>query len=524
MLQYTSDQDIDRIINDANKFYHERQLRLANERNPLKVDIAEREQWLKKLYYALSDNAEDLIRALHDDFHRAIQESTGYEVYKLLNDVLHAIESIHQWSRPQKLKDNSPPFLFANKYVERISRGTVLVISPFNFPLLLGMNPVTAALAAGNAVILKPSEQTPRTAMLIAKIFEEVTLPKGLLQIVQGAAQQNQRLFKSPKLDMIFYTGSPKVGSIVAQEAAKNLVPCVLELGGKSPVFFTQKLNRSHWKTAIRRIFFGKFGNAGQICVAPDYLLVHASIYDEVVDQCKEILEEMFPDFTKDTEFTHMIHDAAFDKNMQKLKASKGSLFTVVKKSEIDKLGNRAFPPSLVSNVSWDDSLMEEENFAPILPILKYDDLDEVIYQVIKNHDTPLVQYIFSDDAQEIEHIKTRVRSGDVIIGDTIIHVGLADAPFGGIGQSGYGNYGGNWAYNAFSHERTVLKQPYWIDFLLKMRYAPFTERKTKLLKLATTRKPWFDRNGNDNWSLKVYLTVGTLVALLGVAAQSFSN
>jgi len=326
---------------------------------------------------------------------------------------------------------------------------------------------------------------------------------------------------------MIFYTGSPNVGSIVAQEAAKNLIPCVLELGGKSPAFMTQKFNiknNSKLRTAIKRIFFGAFSNGGQICVTPDYLMVHESIYDKVLEQAKIVLDEMYPTFNSDLDYTYVVGERAYNAIRKKVEASNGEKYIPESAkgfvTDVDK-GLYCVPPTLISDCSWDDSLMEEENFGAVLPIYKYSDLDETLDMIIKKNDQPLVQYIFSDSEHERQHILTRLRSGDCIIGDTIIHVAIQDAPFGGIGKSGYGNYGGIYGFDAFTHERTVFKQPYWMDKMLFMRYPPYNKTKLKLVETATEQQPWFDENGNTHWYRNKLLY---LFPVVGVAVAAACN
>lgn len=524
MLRYTPIDEIDHKLELSKNYFLLKQRELAQHRNIRKEDIKQRTAWLKKLYWSVKDHEEQFIDALYQDFHRSPLESVSFEFMKLLGDILHLIEGVPSWAKPQKVKDNSPPFMFGKIRVEKIARGSVLVIAPFNFPIMLALTPVAIALAAGNTVILKPSELTPNCANLMEDIIRACDFPEGLVQVVQGAVEETQRLVRSPTLDMIFYTGSPRVGSLVAQDAAKNLTPCVLELGGKSPTFITEHLNRKNLRTALRRVFFGAFGNSGQICVSPDYLLVHESLYEEAMEESRSLMKELFPQLDEETEYTHMIHEAAYTKTVEKIRNSEGRKVSAVDCSEVDKMGKLMIPPTVVFDVEWDDALMQEENFAPVLPVIKYNDLDGTIDQILSKHDTPLVQYIFSENDQEVEHILTRLRSGDCIVGDTMIHVGIKDIPFGGIGQSGYGNYGGVYGFNAFTHERVVFKQPFWVDILLQMRYPPFNKKKLSMMKLALNRKPWFDRDGNDNISLQTVALATATVAGAAVLYKVFAE
>lgn len=508
-------EEIDSIIRLCNSHYYGKQQEISKERSPRKADLKRRLLQLKKLYHAIRDNTDTFVQAMRSDFHRSEQETLTLEVVPVLNNILHIIESLSKWIEPEKLTDRSAPFIFGKIVVERIARGSVLVVGPFNFPLMSSLLPATHALAAGNAVVVKPSELTPATALCIEKCVREAGLPDGLLQVVRGGKDETERLVQSGKFDMIFFTGSPRVGSIIAQEAAKTVTPCVLELGGKSPVFLTKALHRKNIQTALKRIFFSAFGNSGQICVSPDYVLVHESIYDQVVKEAKATLLELFPDLNADAEYTHMIDKRAFESVSSSIASSNGDKFVVDNQtSDADKL---FIPPTLVFDVEWDDSLMQKENFGPVLPFIRYSDLDRTLDTVVEKADTPLVQYIFSQNEQEIQRILSRLRSGDCIVGDTLIHVAINDAPFGGIGRSGYGNFGGIWGFNTFTHQRIILKQPYWMDLALSMRYPPFKAWKTSAFKLAMERKPWFDRNGKDNISLMKWIALSLLVLALAV-------
>lgn len=523
-LTFTPIADIPSIVAKGKQFYRDRQLNLSHERNARKIDLEFRIRQLQKLYYSIKDHQDDIINAMLMDFHRAPQETIALELTPLLNDVLLTIRQLPKWIKPSKVKDRSAPYMFGSIQVEKIARGLALVISPFNFPLLLALTPVANAIAGGNSVIIKPSEMTPHVAQLMETIVKDADFPDGLVSFVQGSIPETTKLLEDKNIDMIFYTGSAKVGSIIATAAGKHLIPCVLELGGKSPVFITRNFQMSNLKTALRRLFFGGFSNSGQICVRPDYILVHEAHYDAFVKESKKILNELFPKLNKDTEFTHMISEVAYERISQKLNDTKGqsyvpeSYLSEQKKSEVDNGNNLFLPPTLIYGVDWDDPIMKEENFAPVIPIIKYNDLDEVINKVIQYHDTPLVQYIFSSSQADIDHILSRIRSGDCVVNDTIIHVGIQEAPFGGIGYSGYGNYGGQHGFDAFTHERTIFKQPFWMDFALSMRYFPYSNKKSKLIQMANEQQPSFDRNGRRKFDLaeKLRYLMGVLTGLAG--------
>ena len=523
-FKYTPIEEIEKKVARCKAFYFSKQKRFAQHSDPAKADQEFRLTQLKKLYNSVRANYDYVLEAMFEDFHRAHQESVSIEVVPLLNDILRMIERLPKWMKPKRIRDWSPAFMFGDIKVERIARGCAAVISPFNFPLLLCLTPAANAIAAGNTVVLKPSELTPHTALAIEKVIADANFPEGLVEVVQGAIPENTALINNPKLDMIFYTGSPKVGSIVAQAAAKNLVPCVLELGGKSPTFMTGSFNvhnRGLLRTALKRIMFGAFSNGGQICVSPDYLLVHESIYDKVVEEAKNVLNELFPTFDADLSYTHIINERAYDNLMHKLKITNGEKFvpaSAVDFNEKEHSGESyCIPPTIVFNCTWDDCLMREENFGPVLPVIKYADLDKTLDTVVKNHDTPLVQYIFSGSDSEAKHILARIRSGDCLINDTVIHVAVQEAPFGGIGTSGYGNYGGEHGFNAFTHERTVFKQPFWVDKFMNMRYAPYSAEKIKMVRMATEKRPFFDERGQTHWYRRPFVYVASALTLLSL-------
>lgn len=486
MLEYTPLHEINKITESSKNFYRQRQLSILQVKNPNKVDLYFRLKQLKILYHEIKNHENEIVEALYKDFHRSKHETIVFEIIPLLNNIVYLIDNLPKLIKPKKLRDYSIPYLFSNIYLEKISLGSILVISPSNFPFLLSFDPIAGAIAGGNSVVLKPSELAPNSAELSAKIIK--ALEPGLVHIVQGSVRETTLLLNG-NFDKIFYTGSSKVGSIIAQEAAKSLTACVLELGGKSPAFITNNF-KSDLETALKRIFFSSFGNSGQICIKADYLMVHETIYDDVISTAKSVMTNMWPIINKNTEYTCAIHQKAYETTMEKLKKTKGEKFCPLKDST--ELPPLCIPPILISNVQWDDVLMLEENFAPVLPIIKYTDLDVAIDKIIDMHDTPLVQYIFSDSPKEIKHIMTRIRSGGCVIGDTLLHVGISKLPFGGIGTSGYGNYHGPFSFDTFTHSRTVLKQPFWNEFMMSIRYPPFNSKKTKLTRYCTEKKLHF--------------------------------
>lgn len=459
---------------------------------------------IRNVYFILKDNVDNICDALEKDFLRSPGETRMFEVVPCLNELLHTMASVHKWARPEKVTD-LPRNLINNKvYIERIPVGAVLIIAPFNYPLLLSVAPIVGAIAAGNTVVYKPTEQTPHFSKLLTELLTEA-LDSDIFFAVNGAIPETTALLEE-KFDKILYTGNNFVGTIIAKKAAETLTPCILELGGKSPAFVIKDVKEKDIKTIARRIAWGRFVNAGQTCVAVDYVLVHRSHKEQLVKEIVNVLkEEFYSDLDKSSKhYTHVIHDRAFQNLSKIVKSTKGD---VVYGGESDA-ATRFFHPTVIDNVSWDDSAMRGEIFGPILPIITYDTLDDVLKPLQQRHDTPLAQYIFTSGSadrsknHDLDRILTSVRSGGVMVNDVILHVGLANAPFGGIGQSGYGAYHGYFSFRSFSHERTTIEQHLWNEFSLTSRYPPLSQSNEDLMTAAMSRyngKVWFGRKGDVN-------------------------
>ncbi|KAK6204885.1 aldehyde dehydrogenase [Scheffersomyces amazonensis] len=457
---------------------------------------------LRNVYFKIKDNIDNITESLEKDFHRAPSETQNLEVVVGLNEIVHTMSSLHKWTKPEPVS-GLPLALSTNPiYIERIPVGVVLIISPFNYPFLLSFSAIIGAIAAGNVVVFKPSELAPNFANLFSKLLQEA-LDDDIFYVIHGGVDETTKALEQ-KYDKIMYTGNNFVGTIIAKKAAETLTPVILELGGKSPAFVISDVKDKDIPTIARRIVWGRFVNAGQTCVAVDYVLVHDSIHDKLVAAIKKVIEEEFYPNLKDSSesYTHLIHDRAFDNLSTIIKTSKGKLITG---GETNK-SSRFISPTVIDNVDWNDSTMKQEIFGPILPILTYSNLQSALEDVISHHDTPLAQYIFTGGSAnrhsnaQINSIVTAIRSGATMINDVILHVGLVNAPFGGIGSSGYGNYHGIYSFRAFSHERTTFEQKLWNDVALKARYPPYTEKKDKLFQTSQTAyggNVWFGRTGD---------------------------
>ncbi|KAI5966319.1 uncharacterized protein KGF55_000628 [Candida pseudojiufengensis] len=467
-------------------------------------DIQFRLNQLRNLYFAINDNIDEICQALELDFGRVPSETKNLEILGGLNELIHTMASLHEWIKPEKVTD-LPITLKTNPiYIERIPLGVVLIISPFNYPFFLSFSAVIGAIAGGNCVVLKQSEATPNFSKLFTEILTK-SLDKDIFFAVNGGIPETTELINQ-KFDKIMYTGNGTVGRIIAKKAAETLTPVILELGGKSPAFILDDLTDKDLEIVARRIAWGRFTNAGQTCVAVDYVLVPKNLHKKFVTILIKILnEEFYPNLDeKDPNFTHVIHDRAFNNLIKMIDNSKGEI--VVGGSSKSDSNSRFIPPTVIDNVTFSDSTMQNEIFGPILPIIEYDNLSSVISQVVKQHDTPLALYVFTSGStsrqynKQLNQILTSVRSGGTIINDVLMHVALINAPFGGIGESGYGSYHGKFSFRHFTHERTTMEQKLWNDFMVKARYPPHSPIKDSLIKTSQQSyagNVWFSRDGN---------------------------
>lgn len=493
-LQYTLVDEIQPNVSRLHRQFH-------SESNKLAL-VQFRLNQLRNLYFAVKDNVGAICSALEDDFYRSPSETQNLEISPSLNELLHIMSLLHKWVTPEKVTHLSLTMKSNPVYIERIPLGVVLIMSPFNYPLFLSLSPIAGAIGAGNAVVFKPSELTPRFSALITKLFTQALDPD-IFYVVNGAIPESTATLEQ-KFDKIMYTGNGMVGTIVAKKAAETLTPVILELGGKSPAFVLPGVTEKDLKTIARRIVWGRFTNGGQTCVAVDYVLVHDSLKPRLVAEMKKVVEDGFYAGINEnsTSYTHIIHKKAYENLKNILNTTQGD---IVIGGQTDD-ASRYISPTIVDNVSWSDASMKQELFGPILPVLTYATLDEAIENVTKNHDTPLVLYLFTSGPtsrkgnKQVDKFMRRVRSGATVVNDVILHVGLVNAPFGGIGTSGHLNYHGFYSFRAFTHERTILEQKLWNERTLSIRYPPFNDNKSKAVALSMDKyngNLWFGRVGD---------------------------
>lgn len=497
-LEYTPVEEIPAIVKSLNKSFRQS-----------KPSLEFRLNQLRQLYYALKVNEDLLIRALKLDLNKSEEDTHLTELIPIYSDLLLIIKNLPTWTKPRSvISETSLLFKFSNPKVEYTPFGTVLVISPFNFPLLLSLQPVIGAIAAGNCVVLKQSELVPNTAQTLSDILIDALDPK-LFQIVNGAIPETTKLLEQ-KFDKILYTGSGSVGRIIAQAAVKNLTPYVLELGGKSPAFVTPSV-KSQIETVCKRIAFTRFTNAGQVCVATDYTIVHDDIYDLFISTMRKIIKKYYNLNVQNS--GKLVNTAAWDRVMKLIRDTKGDVVLGGDGSRED----RFIEPTLISNVKWDDISMQSEIFGPVLPVVKYSDLQSAIDNVQDVADTPLALYIYSTSKTEQQLISSQIRSGALVINDGMVHVGLATLPFGGIGESGQGQYHGKWSFETFSHQRALMKQPFWTEILFESKYPPITKFDLSLTKWFLVPRPTFGRFGKVRDHNYEFLIKVVFVAIIGV-------
>lgn len=410
---------------------------------------------LQALGRAIQEYLDAFADALYEDFKRARHETVHVEVASALREIEYYIDNLPKWNEPEQVSDLPPFYSQGEVWMERIPMGVVLIISPFNYPILLSIDGILGNIVAGNSIVVKPSEATPRFTKVFGEALSKHMDPDTFL-VVNGAVPHVQKLL-SLKFDKIMYTGSKRVGTLVAQAAAKTLTPCLLELGGKSPAIVLEDVSDKDIEVVASKIVFGKLLNGGQTCVAVDYVLVHASKRAKLVQAIQDVISQKYPSFDSETPFTHLINRATYERLTKAIDTSQGTRIVLGANDESSNL----VAPTILDNVSWTDSSMEDELFGPVLPVVEFDNLDDAIAKVIHHHDCPLSAYIFTGGKPSREHplvdtILTRLRLGFVMINDSIMCVNFYNAPFGGIGSSGYGNYHGKYSMREFSHERAI--------------------------------------------------------------------
>ena len=427
---------------------------------------------LKKLKNVIKKYEKEIINALYRDLGKSEFEAYGTEIGFVLDSIGNFIKHLKSWAKSIKVRTPLHQFP-ASGYIMYEPYGTVLIIGPFNYPFQLLIEPLVGAIAAGNCAILKPSESTPTVSGLVKKIIEEA-FEKKYIQVIEGEKETTSALINSP-FDYIFFTGSVPVGRIVMKAAAENLVPVTLELGGKSPVIVDKTANL---ELAAKRILWGKLINAGQTCIAPDYIFVHKSIKESFVQKLKsEVVNFYGEDASKSNDYGRIVNSRQFDRLAAIIENDKNK---IIYGGHLNA-GALYIEPTIIDKVDFQDAVMKDEIFGPIMPILEYEDLEEVI-GMINDRPKPLSLYVFTEDKNVEATVLNRVSFGGGCVNDTISHVASSNMPFGGVGNSGMGSYHGRDSFETFSHRKSILKKSTSMD--IKLIFPPYGNRDKLIRKM----------------------------------------
>lgn len=442
--------NIDQLLDSQRKYF----------RSGATLPVSFRIEMLKKLRRAVQKYEKEIEAALKEDLGKSDFEGFMCEVGLVLSEISYMIRHTRKFASKHRVY--TPLAQFAScSYKKSSPYGNVLIMSPWNYPFLLTIDPLADAIAAGNTAIVKPSAYSPATSKIIEKMIAEC-FPPEYVAVVTGGRKENATLLEQ-KFDFVFFTGSQNVGKEVLRHTAETLTPAVLELGGKSPciVDSTAKL-----KLAAKRIVFGKYLNCGQTCVAPDYILCHRSVKDAFVKEiCAQVKKQYGENPLKNPDYGKIINEKHFDRVSSLIDKEKTVLGGNTNKDTLK------IAPTVMENVTWEDAVMQEEIFGPIMPILTFDDFDEV-YELLADKPKPLALYLFSEDKKRIKEVTERCSYGGGCINDTIIHLATSEMGFGGVGESGMGAYHGKEGFDVFSHSKSIVDKKTWMD--LPMRYQPY--------------------------------------------------
>lgn len=435
-----------------------------------KTSLSFRKETLIQLLNAIVIHEDEIIEALHDDFKKPAFEAVLTETNYVITELKDTIKNLSKWAKPKKvfpsiLNFPSTDFIYKEPY------GKVLIIAPWNYPFQLALCPMIAAVAAGNQVVVKPSELTPKTSAVIRKIIEKI-FHINHVECIEGGLEVSQKLL-AERWDYIFFTGSPTVGKIIAKAAAENLTPVTLELGGKNPCIIDETANL---KLAAKRIVWGKFINAGQTCIAPDYILIQKDMKSHFIAYLKtEITKAYGENPALSPDFARIINTKNWLRLANLIEEEK-----VIFGGQTD-IENNYIAPTLIEENDMESLLMKEEIFGPLLPILSYEK-EEDIKTVFSKFEKPLALYVFSENKRFSEKIIKQYSFGGGCINDTVVHFSNKRLPFGGVGHSGIGAYHGRLSFDTFSHKKSIVKKANWLD--IPLRYAPYNDKLKSIKKI----------------------------------------
>ncbi|MBK5473221.1 MULTISPECIES: aldehyde dehydrogenase [Bacillus] len=421
-------------------------------------NVETRKNNLQKLYEGIQRFEDEIFQALKLDLNKSVHESFTTEIGYVLKEISFQMKHISSWSKPKRVRTALTHFGSKGKVAPE-PYGVTLIIAPWNYPFQLAIAPLVGALAAGNTVVLKPSELTPNVSKVLTRMLGEL-FPEELVSVIEGGVEESTALLKEP-FDYIFFTGSVGVGKVVMEAAAKKLTPLTLELGGKSPCIVHKDAKID---VTARRIVWGKFLNAGQTCVAPDYMYVHSSVKEQLIEALRhEIAEQYGKDALQNDNYVRIVSERHFERLCTFLQDGKPVIGGNYTKETLH------IEPTVLTNVTWQSAVMEDEIFGPILPIIEYDKIEEVI-ETIQHHPKPLALYVFSEDRKVQEKVTSNISYGGGCINDVVYHLATPYLPFGGVGSSGLGSYHGEQSFRTFSHYKSILSQSTAFD--MKIRYS----------------------------------------------------
>lgn len=427
------------------------------------VPVNFRIEQLKKLYAAIKKYENEILQALHTDLGKSDYESFMCEIGLVLSEITYMIRHTKKFAKRKTVFTPITNF-HAHCFKQPVPYGNTLIMSPWNYPFLLTVDPLADAIAAGNTAVVKPSAYSPATSAIISKIISEC-FDAEYIAVITGGRAENAALLEQ-KFDFVFFTGSQAVGKEVLRHTAEHLTPAVLELGGKSPCIVDKSANIA---LAAKRIVFGKFLNCGQTCVAPDYILCESSVKDKFINEVASQIKIQYGDNPlKNKDYGRIINQKHFERLCGLIDKNK-----VIIGGETD-CGSNRIAPTVMDNVTENDAVMGEEIFGPLMPILTFDDFDKMVDN-LKDKDKPLALYLFSSDKGQIKRITTELSYGGGCINDVVVHLSTSEMGFGGVGQSGMGSYHGKDGFDAFSHYKSIMDKKTWLD--LPMRYQPYKNK-----------------------------------------------
>ncbi|CAL1533517.1 unnamed protein product [Lymnaea stagnalis] len=473
-------------------------------------------QWrvaqLKAIIKLFEENESAIFEALFKDLHKNKAEAAIMETMLCVNDAVNAINNLNDWTKPEKVAKGAI-YMMDNAYIMKEPLGVTLIIGAWNYPVQLTILPLIGAIAAGNCAVLKPSEMAEETARFLEEVVPKY-LDNDCVRVINGGVKETTALLQV-RFDHIFYTGNSVVGKIVMEAAAKYLTPVILELGGKSPVYVDKGTDL---EIVARRLSWGKFCNAGQTCIAPDYVMCPKDIQEGLVEKVKSAIEEFYTKDPKSSDsYGRIINERHFQR-LQRLK--KGA--TAAYEGEDDEK-ERYIAPTVIPNVKLSDPIMQDEIFGPLMPIVPVTDHKEAI-EIINGREKPLSLYVFTNNKSIGQEFRDRTSSGALLINDTVVHAGLTTLPFGGVGNSGIGSYHGKHSFNAFSHDKPVMEKSLALDQVNSMRYPPYTEKKLGWVKWLMAKK--VKRQGF--FSFMPFIAIGVIISMMfkivGVGAETLEQ